>query len=362
MRVLPKERQIELLKEIFRRNNPEIPVETIDWFAEVDEKLSFEENYNALKRKYPMYKWGTLAEARELAGHEREKAIEEIISELDEIHYSISEIKERMKELKIKPEELPREHVKLLKALEEEKEKVPRLVAVPPEYIKRLKRKLSEVTSELRRLKAEARRYEREYREAKERAEREKIALEVRDEFLDMITGLEREYGVTLPFRERSKFEERFKREIYDRIIRGTLDRKGAKEKLELFRVAISRKLADLAKKLKPEVAEKVPLPKPPRRVTLAQAYPELAEEMRRAVPLYVYYQYDPVGMREYIKRLWRPNMTFTEVEALLGRIYGWVGLEDKAIAHWYKCICIERGWKIPDWVKKIFRKYKMEN
>jgi hypothetical protein len=56
-KVMNKNLQIAILKRIFKRLNPDVDESEIDWEAEVDETLSFDENRKALSRKYSQFKW-----------------------------------------------------------------------------------------------------------------------------------------------------------------------------------------------------------------------------------------------------------------------------------------------------------------
>jgi len=96
-RKLPKALQIRLLKRIFKKYNPNVDEKAIDWEADVDEDLSYHENYEELKRKYPYYNWGEEPTSEEGMREEFEENVkrgeEEKILESDVVKELIDEIR-----------------------------------------------------------------------------------------------------------------------------------------------------------------------------------------------------------------------------------------------------------------------------
>lgn len=49
--------QIRSFKNLFRSNNPNIGTDVMDWSAEVDKTLTFNENRENLIKNFPMFDW-----------------------------------------------------------------------------------------------------------------------------------------------------------------------------------------------------------------------------------------------------------------------------------------------------------------
>jgi len=80
--VMPKALQIESLKKIFRRLNPEVGVDVIDWEMEVDATLTLPENRLDLSLKFPGYRWFESAEEERGVRKETIGELEEYLSYL----------------------------------------------------------------------------------------------------------------------------------------------------------------------------------------------------------------------------------------------------------------------------------------
>ena len=84
-RSLPKKLQIELLRKIFTKLNPDVNPDVIDWEAEVDETLTFAENRNNLSQHYPTFKWYEVEK-------EEKDEIEEANEAFSYLEYVIDEV------------------------------------------------------------------------------------------------------------------------------------------------------------------------------------------------------------------------------------------------------------------------------